>query len=79
MKTTLPAEVTTALAQAGRAPGWNNRPDTVRRFDLANCYGHEPCALYVVPFVAWAYRRQRKAIAAWQAQRAHDMAESEYA
>ena len=51
--------VLAALAAAGRSPGWNNRPRDVQRFDL----GH--CALYVVPFRRWAYRRQEQQTAAW--------------
>jgi hypothetical protein len=69
MKTqTLPIEVRMALAQADRAPGWNNRSRDVRRFDLAGGLGHS-CTLYVVPFRRWAYRREELASAAcWRAQ-----------
>ena len=55
--TTLSDDVLRALANADRSPGWNNRPDTVSRFLLPNRYGHEPCALYVIPARCWAYRR----------------------
>jgi len=58
-KNGLPADVLVALAAAGRTPGWNNRPRDVQLFDL----GH--CALYVVPFRRWAYRRQEQQTAAW--------------
>jgi hypothetical protein len=51
-KIPLPANVRHALAAADRAPGWNNRDGCIRRFDLNGC------ALYVVPFRRWAYRRQ---------------------
>ena len=68
MKTKLPDDALRALAEAGRAPGWNNRSRDVRRFDLAGGFGHG-CTLYVVPFRRWAYRRQELASAAyWQAQ-----------
>lgn len=58
-KTRLPPDVLAALAAADRSPGWNNRPRDVRRFDVGTC------ALYVVPFRRWAYRRQEKQTAAW--------------
>jgi hypothetical protein len=58
-KTTLPANVLAALSAADRKPGWNSRPSEVQRFDLG-C-----CALYVVPFRCWAYRRQEQQAAAW--------------
>lgn len=65
MKTqTLPIEVRTALAEADRAPGWNNRRREIRRFELAGHWG-EPCTLYVVPFRCWANRRQELASAAY--------------
>jgi len=48
-----------ALAAARRAPGWNSRPPTVKRFELG------PCTLYVVPFCRWAYRRRDKRADAW--------------
>ena len=51
--------VTAALAAADRSPGWNNRPRDVRRFDVGTC------ALYVVPYRRWAYRRQEQQTAAW--------------
>jgi hypothetical protein len=44
-------EVLRALANADRKPGWNSRDGTIRRFDI------DGCALYVVPFKRWAYRR----------------------
>ena len=72
MKPTLPENVLTALANAERSPGWNNRRRDVQRFTLPNCYGHAPCELVIVPFARWAYRRQEKAAAAWRAQREHD-------
>jgi hypothetical protein len=51
--------VVAAIAAADRAPGWNNRPRNVQRFELGRCL------LYVVPFRRWAYRRQKKQTAAW--------------
>jgi hypothetical protein len=51
--------VTAALAAADRSPGWNNRPRDVQRFDMGTC------ALYVVPYRRWAYRRQEQQTAAW--------------
>lgn len=65
-KTPLPADVSHALAAADRAPGWNNRDGCIRRFDL------DGCALYVVPFRRWAYRRQEQQGEAWR--QAHGMA-----
>jgi len=56
----LPNEVQQALAAADRKPGWNNRPRSVKRFDL------DGCLLYVVPYRCWAYRRQELRAAAWQ-------------
>jgi len=67
-RTPLPDNVLRALANAERTPGWNNRPRDVRRFDLPNCYGHEPCALYVVPFRCWAYRRIERQAQDWRAE-----------
>jgi hypothetical protein len=58
-KPKLPSDVLAALAAAGRSPGWNNRQRNVQRFDLGQC------ALYVVPFRRWAYRRQEQQTAAW--------------
>jgi len=58
-KTPLPADVLAALAAADRKPGWNSRPRDVQQFELG-C-----CALYVVPFRRWAYRRQEQLAAAW--------------
>ena len=58
-KTPLPAAVLHALAAADRAPGWNNRDGCIRRFDL------DGCALYVVPYRRWAYRRKEQETAAW--------------
>ncbi len=55
----LPPAVTAALAAADRSPGWNNRPRDVQRFDMGTC------ALYVVPYRRWAYRRQEQQTAAW--------------
>ena len=57
-------DVLRALAEADRAPGWNNRARTVRRFDVPGGFGHG-CVLYVVPFRRWAYRRQEQATAAY--------------
>lgn len=57
MKAKLLDDVTAALAYAERTAGWNNRRGDVQRFELVNCYGHEPCLLYVVPARRWAYRR----------------------
>jgi hypothetical protein len=63
MKTKLPDEVTQAIENAKRTPGWNNRSRDVHRFELG------ACTLYVVPFRRWAYRRQELATAAyWRAQ-----------
>lgn len=64
MKPKLSDDVLRALAEADRAPGWNNRSRDVRRFDLAGGLGHG-CTLYVVPFRRWAYRRQELASAAY--------------
>ena len=60
-RTRLPNEVLAALEAAAYTPGWNNRPRTVRRFELG------ACTLYVVPFRCWARRRQEKQAAAWHA------------
>ena len=57
MKAKLPDDVTAALAYAERTQGWNNRRGYVQRFILPNRWGHEPCALYVVPARTWTYRR----------------------
>jgi len=65
----LSADVKRALREADRAPGWNNRPRDVRRFLLAKPHG-EPCALFVVPFACWAYRRRDRLAAAWRAEQA---------
>jgi hypothetical protein len=56
----LPIEVRTALTQADRSPGWNNRRGDVRRFELGRC------TLYVVPFRCWAYRRMERQAQAWR-------------
>ena len=56
---TLLHAVATALSAADRSPGWNNRPRDVQRFDVGTC------ALYVVPYRPWAYRRQEQQAAAW--------------
>jgi hypothetical protein len=64
----LPDDVRDALAQAARAPGWNNRSRDIRRFELVGPHG-EACALYVVPFRRWAYRRTELRAAEWH--RAH--------
>lgn len=48
---TLPRDVLAGLAAADRSPGWNNRPRDVQRFDVGTC------ALYVVPYRRWAYRK----------------------
>ena len=58
-KTRLAPDVLAALAAADRSPGWNNRPRDVQRFDVGTC------ALYVVPYRRWAYRRQEQQTAAW--------------
>ncbi len=60
-RTPLPDAVLRALADANRAPGWNNRSRDARRFALGDC------TLIVVPFRRWAYRRQEQASAAWHA------------
>lgn len=52
-----------ALKAADRKPGWNNRAPTIRRFTLGNC------AVFVVPFRRWAYRRTDRAAANKQLQR----------
>ena len=68
MKPILTDDVLRALAEADRAPGWNNRSRDVRRFNLEGGFGHG-CTLYVVPYRRWAYRRQELASAAyWRAQ-----------
>jgi hypothetical protein len=64
MKPKLTNDVLQALAEADRAPGWNNRSRDVRRFDIAGDFGRG-CILYVVPFRRWAYRRQELATAAY--------------
>ncbi|HKV65625.1 MAG TPA: hypothetical protein VJN66_04515 [Rhodanobacteraceae bacterium] len=64
----LPDAVLRALTEADRAPGWNNRPRTIHRFDLAGDFGRG-CTLYVVPFRRFAYRRQERMTADyWRAQ-----------
>lgn len=64
----LPDEVIAALAEAARAPGWNNRSRDVRRFHLAGNFGRG-CTLYVVPYRRFAYHRQERMTAAyWRAQ-----------
>jgi len=65
-KTPLPADVLAALAAADRKPGWNSRRRDVQRFELGRC------ALYVVPFRCWAYRRQEQQAAAWWRARGGD-------
>jgi hypothetical protein len=68
MKPKLSDEVIAALAEADRAPGWNNRSRIVRRFDIAGGFGHG-CTLYVVPYRRFAYHRQERMTAAyWRAQ-----------
>lgn len=57
-------EVMRALADADRAPGWNNRPRTIRRFDVPGDFGRG-CTLCVVPYRRFAYNRQERATAAW--------------
>ena len=69
MKPKLPDDVLRALLECDRAPGWNNRSRDVRQFQLTGLYGRD-CALYVVPFRRWAYRRQEQQAAAWQAEQA---------
>lgn len=59
-KSRLPVEILRALADAGHAPGWNNRPRAIRRFAIAGDFGRG-CTLYVVPFRRFAYRRQEQA------------------
>jgi len=66
-RTQLPEEVLQALAAAAATPGWNNRPRTIRCFDLGDC------RLYVVPFRVWARRRQEKQAAAWHAVQAEGL------
>lgn len=68
MKPKLSDEVIAALAEADRAPGWNNRSRDVRRFELAGDFGRG-CTLYVVPYRRFAYRRQERMTADyWRAQ-----------
>jgi hypothetical protein len=57
-------EVTRALLEADRTPGWNNRARTIRRFDVPGDFGRG-CALYVVPYRRFAYNRQERAAAAY--------------
>ena len=52
-------DVRIALEAAGRRPGWNTRPRTVKRFELGEC------TLFVVPFRRWVYRRREKCTEAW--------------
>jgi hypothetical protein len=66
-KPLLSADVLAALAAADRSPGWNSRPRDIQRFDLGYC------ALYVVPFRCWAYRRQEQQTAAWWRASSGDM------
>ena len=66
--TQLPADVLAALTAADRKPGWNSRRCDVQRFELG-C-----CALYVVPFRCWAYRRQEQQTAAWRRTQNLDLA-----
>lgn len=66
---TLPRDVLAALAAANRSPGWNNRPRDVQRFNVGTC------ALYVVPYRRWAYRRQERRAAAWQRTHCRDVGE----
>jgi hypothetical protein len=56
----LPDHVLRALANADRAPGWNNRSPQVQRFHWG------ACVLYVVPFRRWAYRRNELNAQAWR-------------
>lgn len=61
-------DVLRALAEADRAPGWNNRSRDVRRFDVPGDFGRG-CRLYVVPYRRFAYNRQERATAAcWREQ-----------
>ena len=62
MKPKLPDDVLRALEQAKRTAGWNNRRNTVQRFDLDSGFGHG-CTLYVVPYRRFAYRRQERMLA----------------
>ena len=59
MRPKLSDEVIEALAEADRAPGWNNRSRDIHRFELDYC--GLKTTLYVVPFRRWAYRRQEQA------------------
>jgi hypothetical protein len=68
MKTKLPDDVLHAIEQAKRTQGWNNRRGNVRRFELANLFGHAPCVLYVVPARRWAYRHNERQVEAWRAE-----------
>lgn len=63
----LPEAVLAALAAADRKRGWNSRSRDVQRFVLGRC------ALYVVPFRCWAYRRQELQAAAWWRARGGDV------
>ena len=58
-KTRLTPDVLAALVAADRSRGWNNRSREVQRFMVGTC------ALYVVPYRRWAYRRQEHQTAAW--------------
>ena len=58
-KSSLPVAVLAAIAEARRLPGWNSRSRNVMRFKLGQC------ALYVVPYRRWVYRRQELRAAAW--------------
>lgn len=57
-------DVMQALRDADRAPGWNNRPRAIRRFEVPGDFGRG-CLLYVVPYRRFAYRRQELATAAY--------------
>ncbi|MDR3386218.1 MAG: hypothetical protein P4L92_04130 [Rudaea sp.] len=65
MKPKLYDDVLRALAEADRAPGWNNRSREIRRYEVG-LYGLS-CTLFVVPFRRWAYRRIERQAEAWRA------------
>ncbi len=68
MKPKNSADVLRALAEADRAPGWNNRARAIRRFDVPGDFGRG-CVLYVVPYRRFAYHRQERMTADyWRAQ-----------
>lgn len=61
MASKITPEIRAALTAADRAPGWNMRAGTIRRFDLG------ACTLFVVPYRRWANRRHEQHAQEWRA------------